>query len=295
MRLGPDFVSTWRSVYARVYRWRQEGRFAVVPSLFRSPVLSYLPGLNYSDLEIAEAEALSRELGGRRFHIRVLGEGTPEESLPDGVPVVSRLHLADYGHDLDAVWRRGLRHRARSAVRRARGRYEVSEETGPEGFAALWAMLVLAFGRHGSPLPPAALFSSLLSALDGRILVVRDRATGEVAASALLLRDGPLAWAPWGGARRSPGCPAHRLYWALVEQAAADRVEVLDFGRSRFGGGSWRIKRNFGAAALPLLSIADRPRNLYRKYGAAQRVWRGLPTGVTRRAAPLLCRYLADY
>lgn len=295
LRHRPEFVEAWGSVYRRVYRWRREGRFSVVPSLLRAPVRSYLPGLHYSDLEPGEALALSRELGGRRFDIRALGEPCPEESLSPGAPVVSRLDLAAFGHDLDAVWKRGLRHRARTAVRRSRRRYEVAEESGPGGFAALREMLALAFGRHGSPLPPAALFDSLRAALDGRIPVVRDRRSGEVAAAALWLRDGPLAWAPWGGARRSPDLPGHRLYWALVEKAAAEGVEVLDFGRSPFGSGSWRLKRNFGAVAVPLLRLSDRPRNLYRRYGAAQRIWRRLPRALTDRAAPTLCRYLADY
>lgn len=296
LRHRPEFVEVWGSVYRRVYRWRREGRFSVVPSLFRAPVWSYLPGLNYSDLEVGEAEALAREIGaGRRFHLRVLGSLEPEAALAPGAPVVSRLDLAAFDHDPDAVWKRGLRHRARTAVRRARRRYEVSEESGPAGFAALREMLGLAFGRHGSPLPPAALFDSLRSALDGRIPVVRDRANGEVAAAALWLRDGPLAWAPWGGALRHPDQPGHRLYWALVEKAAAEGVEILDFGRSPFGGGAWRIKRNFGAVTVPLLRISDRPGNLYRRYGAAQRVWRRLPRALTDRAAPTLCRYLADY
>lgn len=225
----------------------------------------------------------------------MLGRPEPEEALPAGLPVVSRLDLTAFGHDPEAVWKRGLNQGARQSVRRARRRYEASEESGPGAFGALSAMLTLAFDRHGSPLPPATLFASLLSALDGRILVVRDRGSGGVAAAALWLRDGGLGWVPWSGARRCPERPGHRLFWALVEMAAAGGVEVLDLGRSPFGGGSYRFKRQFGALPTPLLRVSDRPRNLYRRYAPAQRVWGALPRGLTGRLGPRLCRYLADY
>ena len=301
LRHGADFVEEWGAVWRRVYRWRREGRFTVVPSLFGAPVRSYLPGLNSSDLEVEEARALALEIGGGGGggggggHLRALGRVEPEEALPPGVPVVSRLDLAAFGHDRDAIWKRGLGHVARKFVRRARRRYEVSEESGPEGFAALMAMLALAFDRHGSPLPPAVLFGALLSALDGRVPVVRDRESGAVAGAALWFRDGPLAWVPWLGAHRDPYLPARLLSWNLIERAANEGVTVLDLGRSCLGSGSYRYKRSFGAAPVPLRWFSDRPADLYRRYAPAQRVWGALPRALTRRLGPRLCRYLADY
>ena len=297
LRPGPEFVAGWGAVYRKVYRWRREGRFSVVPSLFHAPVRSYLPGLACSDLGVAEARALALEIGkiGGRFHLRVLGRPEPEDSLPAGVPVVSRLDFSAFGHDLDLVWRRGLNQAARKYVRRARRRYEVSEESGPEGFAALMAMLGPAFARHGSPLPPAALFAALRSEMDGRVAVVRERRSGAVAAAALWFRDGPLVWTPWSGARRDPDRPGRLLFWNLVEQAVHEGAEVLDFGRSALGSGSYLFKRSFGAVPVPLRWFSHRPPDLYRRYGPAQRVWRRLPRGLTGRLGPRLCRYLADY
>ncbi len=294
-RHSPEFVSAWRSVYCAAYRWRQEGRFAVVPALLRPPVLSYLPGLDHSDLEVAEARALSRELAGRRHSLRVLGAPVPEESLAPGAPVVMRLDLAAGGPDPESRWRGRLRHRTRWALRRAAARYAVSEEKGPEGLAAFREMLRLALDRNGAPLPPARLHEALVSELDGRILVARSRADGEVAAAALWFRDGPLAWTPLGGARRAADRPGHRVFGALVEQAAAEGAEVLDFGRSPFGGGSYRFKKQFGAVPAPVLFLSDRPGDLRRRYAPALRIWRGLPRAATVRLGPHLCRYLADY
>ena len=266
----------------------------VVPSLLGSSVLSYLPGLDHSDLEVAEARALSRELAGRRHSLRVLGAPVPGDTLAPGAPVVMRLDLAAGGPDPEHHWRR-LRHRTRWALRRASARYAVSEEDGREGLAAFREMLRLALDRNGAPLPPARLHEALVSELDGRILVVRDRGSGEVAAASLWFRDGPLAWTPLGGARRAADRPGHRAFWALVEQAAAEGAEVVDFGRSPFGGGSYGFKRQFGAVPVPVRFLSDRPGDLRRRYAPALRIWRALPRAATARLGPRLCRYLAEY
>ena len=57
---SPGFVAAWRSVHCDVYHWQQKDQFAIVPSLFGAPTFAYLPGLNYSDLNAAEARGLAR-------------------------------------------------------------------------------------------------------------------------------------------------------------------------------------------------------------------------------------------
>ena len=276
-----------------MHRWRREGPFAVVPSLFGPPTFSYLPGLVYTDLAPAEAETLAREVRGRAFNIRVLG-ALGREAAP-GSRVVMRLDLASSARDPSVVWKARLRGNARWAVRRGRrAGCTVGEESGPEALASLAAMVRLALARNGAPTPPESLFAALVHEMGGRILVVRTR-RGEVAAALLWLRDGPLALVPWRGSRRSPDLPDHLLSWAMIEEAARAGAEVLDWGSCAREGGVYRFKRSFGGASSPVSRLADRPANLYRKYAPAQRVFRALPGAVSRRLGPKLCRYLADY
>ena len=82
---SPGFVAAWRAVFCDVYRWRRDGRFAVVPQLFGAPVFAYLPGLDYADLNATEARVLAREMSGRSFNIRALApEGEPLSGAPAG-------------------------------------------------------------------------------------------------------------------------------------------------------------------------------------------------------------------
>ncbi len=290
---SPGFVSAWRSVYRDVYRWRQEGRFALVPSLLGAPVFAYLPGLNYADLSAAEARGLAREMAGHSFNIRTLT--APQGELPYGAPAVLRLDLAAFGHDRESVWELALSRAARKAVRRARkAGLGVSEETKPAARAAFLHLLSVTLSRHGAPMMPAALFETLIDALDARILVVR-RVGGEALASLLWLRDGPSAWVPWSGSLPSADCPGNLLFWGLIEQALAEGSDIVDFGRSPTGDGSYRFKRGFGAVPIPALWLSDKPPDLYRRYALAQKLWRTLPNFATDNLGPRLCRYLADY
>ena len=291
---SPGFVAAWRSVFCDVYRWRQDGRFAVVPQLFGAPVFSYLPGLNYADLNATEARLLAREMSGRSFNIRALT--APEGEPPPGAPAVLRLDLAAFGHDRDVVWEQALNRTTRKAVRRARkAGLEVAEETGPAAVEVFRGLLSATLARHGAPMMPAALFETLIDQLDARILVVRKGVGNEALASLLWLCDGPLAWVPWSGSRLRADQPGDLLFWGLIEHALDTGAAIVDFGRSPVGDGVYRFKRGFGAIPIPVLWLSDRKADLYRRYAPVQRLWRALPKVVTDGLGPRLCRYLADY
>ena len=291
---GPDFVAAWRSVFCDVYGWRQDGPFAVVPSLAGPPVYACLPGLGYSDLTAAEAQALARDMAGRPFNIRALAAAPA--APPPGAPAVFRVDLAAFGHERKAVWEQALNRNARKAVRRARkAGLRVSEEAGPAAVKAFFGLLSATLARHGAPAPPMALFESLIDALDARIVVVRNGPDGEALASLLWLRDGRLAWVPWSGSRLGPDNPGDLLFWTMMEHALDEGVDVVDFGRSPAGDGTCRFKQKFGAVPVPVLWLSDKRIDPYRRYATAQRLWRRLPKVVTAGLGPRLCRYLADY
>ena len=291
---SPAFVAMWRSVFCDVYRWPQEGRFAVVPSLVGAPVLAYLPGLNYTDLSTGEAHDLSEQMTGRSYNIRALT--ATQGTLRPGAPAVLRIDLAALDHDVDAVWHRALKRSARKSVRRAgKAGLRAVEETGPAAVATFASLVKTTLARHGAPMPPRRLVDALIDALGGRLLVVRAQPSGEARASLLWFRDGPLAWAPWGGFTFGADSPGNLLFWAAIAQATRDGADIFDFGRSAVGGGPYRFKRSFGAAPTPVLWLSDKPADMYRRYATAQRLWRLCPATVTDRLGPRLCRYLADY
>lgn len=287
-----DFVAAWRSIVCRTFRWRQEGPFAVVPSLWGRPVFAYLPGLDYADLNVVEARQLAREVTGRPHNIRTLS--APEGELPAGTPAVLRLDLAAFAYDRTALWKQSLSQSARRFIRLARRNgLEAAEETGPAALGVFAALLSSALARHGAPMRPRGLFDALVEDLGARILVVRD-ARGEALASLLWFLDGALAWTPWVGNVRRAGA-GELLLWTLIEAALASGAEIVDFGRAHVGGGPYVFKRKFGTVAVPVLWLSDKPADLYARYALRQKLYRILPNAVSDAVGPRLCRYLADY
>lgn len=291
---SPDFVAAWREVFCDIYRWRQEGRFAVVPSLLGTPTFAYLPGLDYCDLNVADARELAREMYGHSFNIRALT--APQDELPLGNPAVLRIDFEAFGHNRETLWKGALSRAARKAVKRARkAGLVVSEESGPSARRTSFRLVSATMARHGAPLIPVTLFKILVGEFNVRMLIVRNGVTREALGSLLWFRDGGLACVVWGGWQIRPDNPASLLFWTTLERALIEGVDIVDFGRSPTGGGSYRFKRSFGAVPIPMAWFSDKPTDIYRRYWLAQKLWRGLPHGVTTRLGPRLCRYLADY
>ena len=289
---SPDYVETWRSVVCDVYGWRRQGRFAVVPSLLQAPTFVCVPGLDYTDLNAADARELAHEMAGRAFNVRAL-TASDDQPTP-GAPGVLRVDLAAFGRDRETVWRHALHGTKRTAVRRARkAGLRCGEEAGPAAVETLFRLVSATLARHGVPIVPTAFFEGVIGTLEARILVVRDRA-GEALASLLWCRDGPLALSPFVAGVHRADRPGDLLFWTMMEQALLEGADIVDFGRARVGGGTCRFKQKFGAVPVSVLWLSDRPFDLYRRYAPAQRLWRALPRPVTDRLGPRVRRRLAD-
>ena len=61
--LTPEFCDRWAELLRRLYGYRFEGPFAIVPTLTGRRVLSHLPLLSYTALRRDEADALVRQAG----------------------------------------------------------------------------------------------------------------------------------------------------------------------------------------------------------------------------------------
>jgi lipid II:glycine glycyltransferase (peptidoglycan interpeptide bridge formation enzyme) len=139
---------------------------------------------------------------------------------------------------------------------------------------------------------------------------------GEVARVVLVKRDGvPLGglisiafkdtlYVPWASSLREYAtlCPNMLLYWETLRRGCKDGFARFDFGRSTRGSGTYRFKRQWGAAETQLywyiIPLAGRR---YTKISGnddtgvlMQRLWSRLPLGVTRMLGPRIRRYLTQ-
>ncbi len=122
-------------------------------------------------------------------------------------------------------------------------------------FDAFFALYADNVHRHGTPAFAKKYFQSLARRFgqDCDILLVRDaQHTPLSGVLSFYFRDEVLPYYA-GDAVAARAVAANDFkYWELMRHAAARRVRVFDFGRSKRGTGSFDFKKNWGFEPTPL-------------------------------------------
>lgn len=170
----------------------------------------------------------------------------------------------------------------------------------PERVAAFFDVFARNMRELGSPTHARRWFNAIASAYADDCTIGLVNSGDTVIGAGIVLRSGERAAIPWASTLRDYNrlAPNMLLYWTLLANAADSGVRLFDFGRSTVGEGTYRFKRQWGAAPVPLdwriwqggQTLAEptqqagdnqaeqgpgRMRNL------AEACWRALPLGLT--------------
>jgi FemAB-related protein (PEP-CTERM system-associated) len=123
------------------------------------------------------------------------------------------------------------------------------------------------------------------------------------AAAGIILAHGKLITIPWASSLREFNSlsPNMLLYWGLLEYAADNGAQVLDFGRSTPGEGTYDFKKQWGAEPLPLNWFRQHctsaqegaPRTDGTLRSLAERLWKTLPLFLANMAGPSIRKYIS--
>jgi CelD/BcsL family acetyltransferase involved in cellulose biosynthesis len=155
----------------------------------------------------------------------------------------------------------------------------------------------------GSPVHGRPFLRAVLEAFGPRARLLVARRAGRPVGGLLALLHGDTCYVPWASSLRAEAahCPNMLLYWDVLRQACRDGFRRFDFGRSTRDSGTYRFKRQWGAAEvplywyrLPLRGQAPAPPGEDERLAFAGRLWRRLPLGLTRWLGPRLRRLLSQ-
>jgi FemAB-related protein (PEP-CTERM system-associated) len=199
------------------------------------------------------------------------------------------------------IWDR-IDRKARNQVRKA----EKSGLSVARGGAELLPDFYRVFARNmrdlGTPVYAWGIFESVLRTFPGRAHVIVVRLNDLPVAAGLTYRTGTLIEIPWASSVRDYNhlCPNHLLYWRAIETAAAEGVDVFDFGRSTPGEGTFKFKEQWGAQPLSLnweywlapgAALPDQsPKNP--KYRLMIASWKRLPLWAANAVGPKIVRLI---
>lgn len=152
----------------------------------------------------------------------------------------------------------------------------------------------------GSPVHSKQLFHAICKAYGDDALVGVIYFEGNVAAGGIVLKNGDCAAIPWASslAEYNRLAPNMLLYWELISRCADEGICIFDFGRSSFGEGTFRFKKQWGAQPYVLKwenwldQCGSVPASQSRVRAIVENAWRRLPLSVVNLLGPLIRKHI---
>jgi FemAB-related protein (PEP-CTERM system-associated) len=273
-----------------------------IKSLLFGRTLTSLPFLNYGgvvsddasiDRALMEAAStIARERRCRHVEVRHLARRFPD--LP------CKQHKVTMQLCLEPdIWEL-LDRKVRNQVRKARKSELMTDSGGAELLDDFYRVFSRNMRDLGTPVYARRFFEEVLDAFPTRTRLHVVRLHGAPVAAGLTYRTRSTVEVPWASSIRDFNalCPNHLLYWGIIERALADGCNVLDFGRSTPGEGTYKFKEQWGAAPIPLhweyqlMSTGALPDTSPKnpKFHLAIELWKRLPLAVAELVGPRIVR-----
>ena len=269
------------------------GRFLVT-----APYLSH-GGLLAEDEQVGRAlieaaRGLTQQQNAQYLEIRGLSQAGHGLSRKDTYCTF----LLPLAHDPQALWAR-FEGRARKAVRKALAS-GLHIERGHGCLHVFTNVLNHHMRDLGTPFHQDTFYRNILAELPERSDLLMVRNARNYIGGVLLVSCKDTVLPLYGGAltAHKASAPMSLLVWEMIRTCCEQGFRYLDFGRSRWGSGTFLFKRQWGALPSPLfyeyhLGEGTRmpdvdPTNP--KFRLPIEMWKNLPLPITRMLGPQLIR-----
>jgi len=155
----------------------------------------------------------------------------------------------------------------------------------------------------GSPTHSIKWFQVLREMYQDDLLVGRVWFEGKIVGAGILLFSGNNVSIPWASTLRDYNrlAPNMLLYWNLLRVSCERECGQFDFGRSTYGEGTYKFKKQWGAKPVVLdWQIFDKKSVTVEMTGEkthardmAEKIWKRLPLPVVNIIGPRLRRYIS--
>lgn len=252
-----------------------------------------------------QAVEMARARGCRAVEIRARdGVSSPDDIEPEslatpGQKVSMLLPLEDGGDRQMAAFRPKLRSQIRKAEKNGCRVVLGNSQTLIDDFYSVFCRNMHSLG---SPVHSRGFFRALGHSYGTNAWVAVTYLDEQPVAGGIVLRNGRVAAIPWASSLAAFNrlAPNMLLYWALLEACANDGVRLFDFGRSTWGEGTFRFKRQWGAQPYrldwtDLLAAPETPVNAGpgRVRELVAGAWRRLPLSVANAIGPVVRKHIS--
>lgn len=317
----PYHTIAWRRVIERVFRHETfylsatagngdiEGVLPLVrlKSLMFGDFLVSIPYVNYggalavgarADGELMrEACELGRRLGARHVEFRDAIQRPDEWPCRTDKVIMERALPKDADELL-----RDLGSKVRAQIKRPTKEGATVVHGGRELLSEFYATFARNMRDLGTPVYPRKFFSVICELLPAASRIVVVRIGGQPVAAGFLLKHRQRMEIPWASSMREYNRLGVNmlLYGEALKLAINEGCTTFDFGRSSVGSGTFRFKKQWGAAPkqlywhywlrsggpVPQLSPSNP------KYRMAISIWQHLPLELANLLGPRIVKYL---
>jgi len=288
--LSKNFMYSWKQLLKDLYSYEEYMDFLVVPTVLNSKILLYAPLLNYTDRLSSELSDLKELAKDNDFQIRAINPLF--QNFKEDDTVTMRLDLSE---NYETIFIKSLHSKCRNQVRKAqKSSITFSIDNNDEHVEEFYELFKTTMKRYGTPVFSKKLFYLLVTYFN--VLFVIARMDGKAVSALTLVYDDDIAWVPWAASndKYRKYCPNHLIYSEAIKRAVKDNKAIFDFGRSSYGGNTYRFKAQWGAKPVKIDIVTSKNDNVYKKYEFASKVWKHLPNVITDFIGPKLCKYLSD-
>ncbi|MRJ03308.1 MAG: GNAT family N-acetyltransferase [Epsilonproteobacteria bacterium] len=289
---SPQLVEQWKRALQKTFGYREYMDLLIQPTL-TSHYLTYLPLLNYTDRVSGEIDDLLELAKDNHYLIRTLNPDYRDFKEYDPVTVRLDLRGVESVEEIPSLYRRAVKRGVRKE--RETGRYSIEIGLTPKMIDSFYSILQEIYHHHGTPVLPRELFHNLASELE-EVEIALLKEGDEVIGSLFIFYDGKMATIQYGSVRygKRTSFNGYLLYHLVIEHSFLRGQEIIDFGRSPYGVGTYFFKSRFGGSPIKIDLHTDRQKNIYRFYALPAKVWSHLPRAFTDRVGPLISKYLVD-
>jgi FemAB-related protein (PEP-CTERM system-associated) len=159
----------------------------------------------------------------------------------------------------------------------------------------------------GTPLYSKQFLINVAQGFPGRFMTALGYSGGKPVASYLCLLHHNQLFGMWGATLHdyNPLMPTHRVYWAIVEEAICEGIELLDLGRSAYPSPQFDFKSKWGDEIYPIYQLF----HIYRgkmpsvlntgqsirenqQLSFFSRTWSRMPLAVANLIGPMVRRHI---
>ncbi len=253
---------------------------------------------------LQHALAVGKQHGARHYEYRdQLCDKQLDELEMSGQKIRMVLDLPDSSEALLKGFKAKLRSQINKAVKNG-----LSVELGnsEELLQSFYSVFTKNMRDLGSPTHSLHWFRAIREHFNDHCVISTILHEGKTIGGGLILIQGQTAFIPWASTLREFNHLSSNmlLYWSLLEYSADHGCKVFDFGRSTFGEGTYKFKKQWGAYPVPLKwTTFDPGSGQIQQQNTAttsawsrkmiESVWRRIPLPVTVVAGSMIRKYIS--